>query len=443
MRIPYIPHIFGNDAITKVSNRIGWVTVGVATSIPWPQEDLWLEYENVEFFLHGAKLEGRYRVAPCISTPSSREDFDNALASLYRFTSVLGYFKGGYVDITGRNWGSHMIRYSTPSDDSVAIVLASNAGFNCNYMPIIEDEKVRKALAFLREGRRLERVHEPYSFLSFFKVIESQFQSKERVQWVERTLALLTEERAVSRIKELTALKIDVNKHLFESGRCAVAHAGIDGIIVDPDIPSDRRRISEDLDIIAALANYFVKVDAKVPDEREVYKSRDRLTPWHSLLPSESLQTLKEGGQLDGIHSWGMLSNSKVTLRLWPDAPISQFQNMTLIPHADGPGWLGFHLMSAKGSFALAFVMDVRNGHMHTQLEDGGLLSGVELDEEDVADYTRYFHSVVGNRKVELSIDGTDPVECDIVIPVNIIGRLPEEAVAEALQKFRAGRFTA
>ena len=60
-------------------------------------------------------------------------------------------------------------------------------------MPVIEDDQVRKALAFLREGRRLERVHEPYSLLSLFKVIESQFGSKDRIVGVEKNLDLVTE----------------------------------------------------------------------------------------------------------------------------------------------------------------------------------------------------------------------------------------------------------
>jgi hypothetical protein len=77
---------------------------------------------------------------------------------------------------------------------------------------------------------------------------------------------------------------------------------------------------------------------------------------------------------------------------------------------------------------------------MHTLLEEGGLRAGVEIGEQDVEDYTRYFHSVVGNRIVELTIDGAEPVDCEVVIPRNIIPRAPEEAVAEALEYFRRSR---
>ena len=54
-----------------------------------------------------------------------------------------------------------------------------------------------------------------------------------------------------------------------------------------------------------------------------------------------------------------------------------------------------------------------------------------------VEDYARYFHSVVGNRIVELTIEGVEPVDCEVVIPINIIPRAPEEAVTQALEQFR------
>ena len=63
--------------------------------------------------------------------------------------------------------------------------------------------------------------------------------------------------------------------------------------------------------------------------------------------------------------------------------------------------------------------------------------TGVEIAEEDIEDYTRYFHRVVGNRVAELIIEGAEPVDCEMVIPVNIIPRAPEEAVAQALDQFR------
>jgi glutamate dehydrogenase/leucine dehydrogenase len=88
----------------------------------------------------------------------------------------------------------------------------------------------------------------------------------------------------------------------------------------------------------------------------------------------------------------------------------------------------------------LRFAIDLASGHVHTQLDNSGLVNPELVTEKDVEDFTRYFHSVIGNRTVELSVDDAVPVDCDVVIPVNIIPQIPEEAVARALEAFRRSR---
>lgn len=405
-----------------------------------PADDIWVNYDGVEYLLHGARQEGNHVTAPCISTPSDQGQIDEALGRLYRFTSVLGFYKRGYVDITGRTWGTGMIRYSNPRDTFMTPLQGGQRCFSCNHMPVIENDQVRKALAFLREGRRLERVHEPYSFLSFFKVIESQFESKARIAWVEKNLGLVTEERAVKRINELRGGGVNVNQHLFDSGRCAVAHASVGGTIVDPDVPADRKRIGADLNIIAALANRYIKVDAGVPDEMDLYGTRDRVAPWHTLMTPKAVAALKAGGNVDNVEDLGRLEGATVSVRLWPDPPAKQFEAMALLPTESGDGVVKFIALSARGTIVLAFAMDVAKGHVHALLNEGGMRAGVAIVEQDVEDYTRYFHNVVGNRIVELAIEGTEPVDCDVIIPVNIIPRAPEEAVVQALEQFRQSK---
>lgn len=439
MKTPYVPHLFGSDALAKVQGRLGWLTVGVVSSIAWPEEDVLVEYDGEEYLLHGARQENDHRIAPAISTSASDGHTDKALSRLYRFTSVLGFFKRGYVDITDQMWGSQIIRYSS-RDTYTTLLQAGKKGFSCNHMPVIEDDQVRKALAFLREGRRLEQVHEPYSFLSFFKVIESQLDSKARTAWVEKNLDFITEERALARINELRGQGVDVNKHLYDSCRSAVAHASAGRDIIDPDIPADRKRIASDLVIITALANRYIKIDAGVSDEMDIYQMRDRVAPWHVLMTHKAVVALKAGGTVENVKDLGNLEGATVSVRLWPDPPPEQFQKMTLLPVESGNGIVKFIALSARGSIVLAFAMDVANGRMHTLLNEGGMRAGAEIIEEDVEDFERYFHSVVANRIVELTIAGAEPVDCDVIIPVNIIPRAPEEAVAQALDHFRRSR---
>lgn len=436
MRTPYIPHFFGSDAKARTHGRNGWLTAGVVSSIPWPEDDVWLLYEGEEYFLHGVSRDGEQRNSPAISTPSSGAGTDAALSRLYRFTSILGYFKRGYVDITTTFSSGYIMRFSSPHDSFSTLTQAGKRRFDCNYMPVVEDDQVRKALAFLREGRRLRRVHEPYSFLSFFKVIESQLAAKDRVSWIGHSLDHL-EGEAAKRVTELRADGVDVNDHLYTSGRCAIAHAGLAGEVVDPDIPADRRRIAADIEIISALADHYIKAEAGVPDEMDLYRERDRVAPWHGLMPPQSVASLKAGGQLEKVEDFGDLNGAKVSVRLWPESPSEQFQGMTLFIHESRRGVVKLVALNPRKTIALVFAMDVPHGRLHTLLNEGGMDIGAQLTEQDVEDYTRYFHSVLGNRVVELTIEGVEPVPCEIVIPCNIIPQDPEKAVVEAIEDFR------
>ena len=78
MRTPYVPHLFGEAAQAKLTGRRDWLTAGVASSIPWPQEDVWVEYDGQEYVLRGTK-GGDDKRAPCISTPCPRDDIDAAV----------------------------------------------------------------------------------------------------------------------------------------------------------------------------------------------------------------------------------------------------------------------------------------------------------------------------------------------------------------------------
>jgi hypothetical protein len=434
IKTPYIPHLFGEAAQAKLKSKIGWLTAGVASSIAWPQEDVWVLYDGHEYVFRGTK-GGEGKQSPCISTPCAHGEIDAAMRRVYVFASVLGWFKGGHVDVTGHLWGSAPVLYA--SRDTFTTTLDGGKYFNCNYMPIIEDDQIRKALAFLREGRRLRYVHEPYSFLSFFKVVESQFSSKDRVVWIQANLDQLDRD-AGKRVAELRAQGIEVGKHLFDSGRCAIAHASLGGAIVDPDIPADRRRIAEDIDVMAGLASHYLKVEAGVPDDMELYENRDRTVPWHALLPAGTLATLQSGGTVSDVSALGQLQDNRVSVRIWPhDAP-DCMQNMRLCAEGCAPGVVSFLVVNERETVFLRFALDLVNGRVHTMLEDGRVSGQFgEVTEEDIEHYTRYFHSVIGNALVELSIDGFDPVPCEIVIPVNIIPQAPETMVALALEQFR------
>jgi len=78
------------------------------------------------------------------------------------------------------------------------------------------------------------------------------------------TLPRLNDIPAQERLTTLQNVEPDVAQYLYESGRCAVAHAFADPL-VDPDDLTDLRRLSADLDVVRALAEYLIEHELHVP----------------------------------------------------------------------------------------------------------------------------------------------------------------------------------
>jgi hypothetical protein len=428
MKTPYIRHTFGEEITKKLRSRRGWLTAGVASSISWPSLDVCVEYAGDEYFLRGSERDGKASPS-CITIACNEDkDADRAIGKIYRFTSILSWFEGGYVDVSGYIWGSHPTLYGGRTVYS-SMGIAGPKSFNCNHMPVIEDDKVRKALAFWREGKRLDEVHDSYAFLSFYKVIESQFRDgRGRGKWIT--------DRAGKRVAELRAAGVNVSEHLFDSCRCAVAHASLDGEIVDPDIPADRKRLSADLVVIEELARIYIRDELKVPDSRSLYRTRDRLAPWDKLLPADALSTLKKGGTPDDVSA---LSGLKVAIGIWPDGPIPGLEQTTLHVDAVDNGVIRIVLVNERQTVLLVFFLDYRSGKVHTNLEDGGLLYGEKKpDENDARAYATFFYKVFGNGIAELTCGDLEPIDCEVVIPVNMMMTMSaEEAIEAQVEQFR------
>jgi hypothetical protein len=437
MRTPYIPHTFGDEVGRKLGSRRGWLTAGVACSIPWPSFDVCVNYAGDELFLRGSERDGKPS-PPGITIAcggGGGDGADEAIAKIYRFTSVLSWFEGGYIDVVGYTWGSHPTLYGTRAVYS-SMGIAGAKSFNCNHMPIVEDERIRKALAFWREGKRLDEVHDSYAFLSLYKVIESQFRDgKDRGAWIASNIDKLTD-RAAKRVAELRAAGIDVSPHLYESERCAVAHASLDGDIVDPDIPADRKRLSADFVIIEELARIYIRDELKVPDSRSLYRTRDRLGPWDPLLPADTLGILRRG---DTPADASALTGQVVSIGLWPDGPISGLEQMTMHVDAVDKGIVKIVLINNRKTVLLVFFLDYKSGRVHTNLEDGGLLYGENKpDEADVRAYATFFYKVFANGIAELTCGRLEPIDCEVVIPVNMMMTVSaDKAIEDQVERFR------
>ena len=124
--------------------------------------------------------------------------------------------------------------------------------------------KATTCRSLYREAMSVNSV--PYKFLGFFKIINIRYKDgPAQKAWIKATLPLLTESYLKDRLLSLSNAESDVAEYLYESGRCAVAHAYTDPLI-DPDDLTHLRRLSEGLEVVQALAEYLIKYELNVPD---------------------------------------------------------------------------------------------------------------------------------------------------------------------------------
>jgi hypothetical protein len=79
MKTPYVPHIFGDEVERKLRSRRGWLSAGVASSIPWPSRDVCVVYAGDEYFLRGTEQGGK-QLPPCITIACEPNNPDEAIA---------------------------------------------------------------------------------------------------------------------------------------------------------------------------------------------------------------------------------------------------------------------------------------------------------------------------------------------------------------------------
>lgn len=429
---PYIEHIFDEDVQPLYRQHRNWLTCSVHFSIAWPKKDVAITYDDTQFFLRGLKQLEENNV-PCISVRLLEdEDKFETLNKVYKFASILGWYNRGFVDISGYMTSSHPILYDAGGRIFAPTMQYEKYGFSCNYMPIIDDELTRKALAFWREGLKLEEVHKGYSFLSFYKVIESQFtKGRAKADWITKAIPTLTE-RALARVQELENKGVDVSKHVFASGRCAVAHASVGGKIIDPDIPEDKEQIAKDLDIIKGLAKKFIRENLGVPDRMDIFNNRNSLEPLNDYIDKEHLKTLKEGGSV--LKKRLGLNGIKIAVNQWPMPTIKGLEDLSLSVNSAHNG-IVILAAASQSKVVLTFALDFINGKAHTQLESSGFDNTAPNHPANEIAFLNYQKAVIGNGLIELSFPNGNKVDCEVVIPMNIdIGR-SFEAIDERIRE--------
>ena len=232
-----------------------WMNLGVSGQCGWPDHRLEVMFGDQRFVL--LQRTGEHSASIHLETKS--EDQLEEMTTVNRFLSVVSWsYKESLHNEYG--WSGNPIPVAVPAPN---LARSINPHFLIRWNPLPEP-KQRLAVALYREAMSVNSV--PYQFLGFFKIINILHKSgPAQVEWIRTTIPQLAVGYVREHIAILERSEPDVAQYLYESGRCAVAHAFSDPLI-DPDDLTDLRRLSADLDVARALAEHLIKHELNVPD---------------------------------------------------------------------------------------------------------------------------------------------------------------------------------
>jgi hypothetical protein len=231
-----------------------WLNLPIVGTADWPREEMTVNVQGQEVLLKPETRDTEKSIHVELRGINESDAF--TLAS--RFLSVLSWCSGQPVEsLDGFVW-----RRPEPvrKQSQLAGVLIDFTIFR----DIPRDPKARKALALYREAQTVNSI--PFSFLSYFKILNIFWPDNQIVNRLRNLLPILRDDQTQARIKELSTKHEDIAQYLYTSGRCAVAHAYAEPI-VDPDDVTHTRRLSEDMWIIQAAAEYLIENELHISRE--------------------------------------------------------------------------------------------------------------------------------------------------------------------------------
>jgi hypothetical protein len=389
------------------------ITVAIDSGIFWPAKETKVAYQGQEFIL----CPETEQLAPTISLffdpPLTT---DQALLLIRRFLSTLSWVERGPL--------RESFHVGTAGHPAALVKSAAgrlvNPRFRLDYLPEVVDVKAQRCLAFYREAMNLNSA--PFQFLSFFKIINVlHAKGADQTACINRTLPLLSEHHACSRLQQLQTLHADVGKYLYESGRCAVAHA-FNQPLVDPDDPKDTQRLREDLPLIKAIAEQLIESQLGVKSAKTVRKEHlYELEGFRSLLGDVTVRALK-AKQPVALAQLPKLP--RLSIRIRGKEKYGAFEGLnTQIAGVQG-GCVFVRCTSDDGLVALVFGLnfpaeriqfDAQTG---VDVRDDGSAHAAKVALDDL----RFFREHIANGELELwdADTGSRLGRTDPLVPINV-----------------------
>ena len=394
-----------------------WIVANILSNSTWPITSQKVRWRGVDIWIMPITKGHFPALAMMVPTGKSRAECEELLM---RFLSMLSWVEGNGYMVDGLGGGNLPRPFGRDKERGFSIC----DEFDLSYFPEVVDEKAELALALMREGRGLN--HPGYAFLSFYKILETAFsKDAKRIAWISASIASLTGHGIKDALDGIRSQGItspeDIGTHLFQSGRCAMAH-GARKPIVDPDKPGDWRRLSSELPIVRALAVKAIEevfgVDTRSTNYR---KHLYELDGFKKLLGPDVVAHMQNETE-PAEHAVLDIPNISVRIRRRDRyAPLEGL----ICKHAGRVGKiLQMHFASPEGDVQFRFGLDFGAERIQFDLfHDIGVRdTGTSASAERVHEVKRFEQDYFGNGQLQIFNCATEDLlgRKDAYIPMNM-----------------------
>ena len=232
-----------------------WMNLGVSGECGWPDSQIEVSFGTTRFIL----MPQTSTNSASIHLETHSDNMLDEMTTVNRFLSMVSW--GDKQSLHNHyGWSGSPVPCAVPKAN---LARSINRDLLTRWNPLL-DPKQQLAVALYREAMSVNSI--PYQILGFFKIINILYKNgAEQKAWIKATLPELTESYLQGRLTALSNAEPDVAKYLYVSCRCAVAHGSSDPLI-DPDDLTHLHRLSADLEIVQALAEYLIKHELNFPD---------------------------------------------------------------------------------------------------------------------------------------------------------------------------------
>lgn len=426
----YIKHIFGTDVLNFMQQEGSWVIVNIEQTFGWPKDDLLIKIDGRTLALLSTGPEGRFLPAVA-SIAKSEKDTIELTKFIYEFLSRLNWVLGGSIRIESTMGGSTPIRTTFQGK-----VNYTSNNFRIPFLPANLSDEVKIALALYREGKHLMHVHNGYSFLSFFKIINMVNSiPKKQKDWIKNNFVKIrTDEKVEEWATQIENAGENIEDYLYVSCRCAIAHAGLDPTI-NPDDPNDARRLRKDLPIMQKLAKIIMVENFGLLTKRKYFESHlYELYGFKEIIGSSLISRLNTERVIPRRQlEWP----NRISLRLWPDKRFDILENLKVTTKFIQDRRILIACRSETGHFIIQLLLDFHDERLHLILDEVVVpgLSDLHSIKQNIQ-WKQFYHDYLMNGELEIWESSSDVLlgRKDAYLPLNIDLNATSEAIKSEIE---------